>query len=44
MVEFFLILMLGLRMGDMGVMFWVWLGLLFGIKFTRFVIWVLKEN
>lgn len=44
MVEALLIFMLALRIGDMGVSFWLWLILFSTVKFIQFVVWILKEN
>lgn len=44
MIEALLIFMLALRIGDMGISFWLWLILFATVKFIRFVIWILKDN
>ena len=44
MIEALLILMLALRIGDMGISFWLWLILFATIKLIRFIICLLKDN
>ena len=44
MLEALLIFMLALRMGDMGIAFWLWLILFAVVKFIRFVVWLLEDK
>ena len=44
MLEALLIFMLALRMGDMGITFWLWLILFAVVKFIRFVVWLLEDK
>lgn len=44
MVEFILIFMLALRIGDMGATFWLWLIVFAILKFIRFVVWALTDK
>lgn len=43
MVEALLILALALRIGDMGISFWMLLILFLIIRFIQFVIWLLSD-
>lgn len=44
MIEAFLIFMLALRIGNMGISFWLWLILFATIKLIRFIVWLLEDN
>lgn len=44
MIEALLIFMLALRIGDLGISFWLWLIFFATIKFIQFVVWIIKEN
>ena len=44
MIEAFLIFMLALRLGDMGISFWLCFIILVIVKFIRFVIWSFTDN
>jgi hypothetical protein len=44
MIEALLIFMLALRIGGMGISFWLWLSFFAIVKIIQFIIWLLADK